>query len=91
MTRAKTVRRCTLRHVAVDSGYCCPLWRLSEQLRQVGLGVGQVKRLDYLKYVLCIRFEEARNEELGIAFQSKSIEQIRRDFEEKNGSIFLSL
>jgi hypothetical protein len=77
--------------VAVDSGYCCPLWRLSEQLQQVGLGVGQVKRLDYLKYVLGIRLEEARNEELGIAFQSKSIEQIRQEFEAKNGSIFLSL
>jgi hypothetical protein len=91
LTRAKTVRRCTLRHVAVDAGYCCQLWRLSEQLRQAGLGLGRVKRLDYLKYVLDIRSEEAKNEELGIAFEHKSIEQIRKDFEEKNGSIFLSL
>jgi hypothetical protein len=64
---------------------------MSEQMKAAGTSGGKVKKKAYLKYVLEVRADESLADQLGIKFPHKSIEQIRRDFEEKNDSIFLSL
>jgi hypothetical protein len=42
-------------------------------------------------YALDIRHNEAEKEELGVVYQPKTIDQIRQEFENKNGSVFGSL
>ena len=64
---------------------------MSEQMEAAGSGRGKVKKKEYLKFVLEVREDESLADQLGIKFQHKTLEQIRQDFEAKNGSIFLSL
>jgi len=64
---------------------------MSEQMEAAGSGRGKVKKKAYLKYVLEVREDESLADQLGIKFPHKTLEQIRKDFEEKNGSILLSL
>ena len=64
---------------------------MSEQMEAAGSGRGKVKKKAYLKYVLEVREDENLADQLGIKFPHKTLEQIRKEFEEKNDSIFLSL
>ena len=64
---------------------------MSEQMEAAGSGRGKVKKKAYLKYVLEVREDESLADQLGIKFPHKTLEQIRKEFEEKNDSIFLSL
>ena len=50
---------------------------------------GKVKKQAYLKYLLAIREEESLALQQGIRIPHKSVEQIRKEFEEKNGSIYV--
>ena len=90
-TRLISARFCTQHHKSVKPRECCEQWEMSEQMQAAGTSGGKVKKKAYLKYVLEVRADESLADQLGIKFPHKSIEQIRRDFEEKNGSIFLSL
>ena len=59
-------------------------------MEAAGSGRGKVKKKAYLKYVLEVREDERLADQLGlIQFPHKSIEQIRKDFEERNGSIYV--
>ena len=69
----------------------CKQWAMSEQMQAAGLSGGKVKKKAYLKYVLEVREDESLADQLGIKFPHKSIKQIRKDFEEKNGSIYVTL
>ena len=72
---------------------------MSEQMEAAGSGRGKVKKKAYLKYVLEVREDERlrvgeRSSGMSLAdqliqFPHKSIEQIRKDFEERNGSIYV--
>jgi hypothetical protein len=75
---------------------------MSEQMEAAGSGGGKVKKKAYLKYVLDVREDERLRvgerssgislaDQLKIQFPHKSLEQIRKDFEEKNGSIYVTL
>ena len=91
LTRLMSSRFCLQHHKKVKPRECCEQWTMSEQMEAAGSGGGKVKKKAYLKYVLEVRADESLADQLGIKFPHKSIEQIRKDFEEKNGSIFLSL
>ena len=62
---------------------------MSEQMQAAGLSGGKVKKKAYLKYVLDVREDESLADQLKIQFPHKSISQIRREFEAKNGSIYV--
>lgn len=91
LTRLISSRFCLQHQKKVKPRGHCKQWAMSEQMEAAGSGRGKVKKKAYLKYVLQVREDESLADQLGIKFPHKSIEQIRRDFEEKNDSIFLSL
>ena len=91
LTRLVLARYCSQHHEKVKPRECCEQWEMSEQMEAAGSGRGKVKKKAYLKYVLDVREDESLADQLGIKFPHKSIEQIRRDYEEKNGSIYVTL
>ena len=102
LTRLLLARYCTQHQKKVKPRECCEQWEMSEQMQAAGLSGGKVKKKAYLKFVLQVRADERLRvgerssgmslaDQLGIKFPHKSLEQIRRDFEEKNGSIYVTL
>ena len=91
LTRLVLARYCSQLHEKVKPRECCEQWEMSEQMEAAGSGGGKVKKKAYLKYVLDVREDESLADQLGIKFPHKSIGQIRKDFEEKNGSIYVTL
>ena len=100
LTRLISSRFCLKRHKSVKPKLHCQQWEMSEQMEAAGSGRGMVKKKAYLKYVLEVREDERLRvgerssgirlaEQLKIQFPHKSIEQIRKDFEERNGSIYV--
>ena len=91
LTRLVLARYCSQHHEKVKPRECCEQWEMSEQMEAAGSGGGKVKKKAYLKYVLDVREDESLADQLGLKFPHKSIGQIRKDFEEKNGSIYVTL
>lgn len=91
LTRLVLARYCSQHHEKVKPRECCEQWEMSEQMEAAGSGGGKVKKKAYLKYVLDVREDESLADQLGIKSPHKSIDQIRKDFEEKNGSIYVTL
>lgn len=89
LTRLISSRFCLEHLKKVKPKEWCEQWAMSEQLEAAGSAGGKVKKRSYLKYVLEVRADESLADQLKIQFPHKSIEQIRRDFEEKNGSIYV--
>ena len=89
LTRLLSARFCSLHQKKVKPREGCKQWEMSEQMQAAGLSGGKVKQKAYLKYVLDVREDESLADQLGIKFPHKSIGQIRKDFEEKNGSIYV--
>jgi len=90
LTRLMSSRFCLQHDKSVKPRECCEQWAMSEQMEAAGLGRGKVKKKAYLRYVLEVREDESLAEQLGLSqYPHKSIEQIRKDFEEKNGSIYV--
>ena len=91
LTRLVLARYCSLHRKKVKPRECCEQWEMSEQMQAAGTSGGKVKKKAYLQYVMAVRDDESLADQLKIQFPHKSIEQIRRDFEEKNGSIYVTL
>ena len=89
LTRLMTARFCMQHQKSVKPRECCYEWALSEQLEAAGSAGGKVKRKAYLKFVLEVREEESLADQRGLHIVHKTIDQIRREFEEKNGSIYI--
>ena len=89
-TRLISARFCTQHHKSVKPRGHCKQWEMSEQMQAAGSSGGKVKKKAYLQYVMSVREDESLAEQLGLSqYPHKSIEQIRKDFEEKHGSIFV--
>lgn len=91
LTRLMTSRYCLQHHKSVKPNGYCKQWAMSEQMEAAGRGGGQVKCRAYLRYLIEVRADESLADQLGIRAPHKTIDQIRQEFENKNGSIFLSL
>ena len=91
LTRLVLARYCSQHHEKVKPRECCKQWEISEQMQAAGSAGGKVKKKAYLQYVLEVREDESLADQLKIQFPHKSLEQIRKDFEEKNGSIYVTL
>ena len=89
LTRLILARYCTKHCKSVKPRECCSQWEMSEQMQAAGSSGGKVKKKAYLQYVLEVREDESLADQLKIQFPHKSLEQIRKDFEEKNGSIYV--
>ena len=89
LTRLMTARFCTKHHKGVKPKCCCEQWAISDQLEAAGRGGGQVKRREYLRYLLEVRSDESLADQLGIRTPHKSIDQIRSEFEKNHGSIYI--
>ena len=91
LTRLISSRFCLQHQKKVKPRECCEQWEMSEQMQAAGLSGGKVKKKTYLKFVLQVREDESLADQLKVQIPHKTLVQIRRDFEEKNGSIYLSL
>ena len=89
LTKLAASRFCLMHHKSVKPRGYCEQWKMSEQLEAAGSSGGKVKKQAYLKYLLAIREEESLALQQGIRIPHKSVEQIRKEFEEKNGSIYV--
>ena len=63
---------------------------MSDQMKAAGKSGGKIKHRKYLAYLASIREEEALARQLGTVFLPKSVEAIRREFEQEHGSILLT-
>ena len=90
-TRLISARFCTQHQKKVKPRECCKQWEISEQMQAAGSAGGKVKKKAYLQYVLEVREDESLADQLKIQFPHKSLEQIRKDCEEKNGAIYVTL
>ncbi len=90
-------RICKMSQERVKTKTVCDQYVMSESLQQVGRRGAGIKKKPYLDYVLNIRLDEeeavvreqCKPEECRKEVVSRTIEQIRRDFEKQNGSIYL--
>ena len=89
LTKLATARFCQLHHKSVKARGWCEQWKMSEQLEAAGSAGGKIKKQAYLKYLLQVREDESLSLQQGILKPHKSLEQIRKEFEEKNGSIYV--
>lgn len=52
---------------------------------------GKVKKKQYLDYLVRVRYEEQRARDIGMRIAWKSIAEIRKEFEEQYGSIYVEM
>ena len=87
-TRLMTKRLCTKTNQEVDPYDECEKWLMGDQLKQVGSARGQVKKLDYLQYLVKAREEEEKLKANGEKIEPKSISEIRASYVKGFGSIY---
>lgn len=83
LTRLMLSRYCSKRKKKVNPSDVCSKWTMSEQLQMAGSGKGRVKCMEYLNYALSNSLLDSP--------QHKSIEQIRAEFEQKVGPVFINI
>lgn len=82
-------RRCTIREEKVKHNQACSLWQMSMPLKLAGIGMGMIKRREYLLYYTEQRVEELRRRDAGEHVRARKTETIRKEFESNNCSIYL--
>ena len=65
------------------------LSRRAKKILKANLPKGQVKKKEYLNYLVSVRNDEQLARNLGIRFSYKSIDEIRAEYESKYGSIYI--
>ena len=86
------MRWCSKRKAEVAAGNYCNRWRMSKQMDQAGTpGGGQVKRREYLMYVLEVREREHLAEKQGNKVAPMTLEEIRQLFEQEHGTIYVNI
>ena len=87
-------RACPIHDLYVDADHVCDQWEMDYNTSQAGVCRGRVHQKEYLMFALAIRLDEAgealkakkRDEP---APEPRSIESIRREYEEDFGSTVL--
>ena len=70
--------------------HMCHDWQMSQAMKGAGTSGGKIKRREYLMFALEIRYEEQEAEDNQLPVVAKSIEEIRSEYENQYGSIFLN-
>ena len=63
----------------------------ARKILKADLPKGQVKRKEYLNYLIGVRCAEFDLRDHGVKLVHKSIEEIREEFESKFGSIYINI
>lgn len=90
-TRLMTTRHCMKLNKEVTPLGVCEHWRMNKQLNQVGSTQGQIKRREYLMYLIYVRVKEQEMLDKGDKVVPKNIAEIRKEYEKEHGSIYLNL
>lgn len=64
---------------------------MKEKRSVAGLSRGPVKKHEYLMYLASVRDSEALALQLGHKIKPRSIEEIRSEFEQEHGSIYINI
>lgn len=91
LSKAKHVRFCTQHEKEVKACGLCSLWEMSKQVQLAGWSQGRVKRKEYLEYLLTECEDRKTATQLGLHVVVKSIEELRVEFEQEQGSIYINL
>lgn len=86
-----TRRTCQLTDMLVEPGDVCADWQLNSCLKNVGKEKGRIKSKAYLDFILKKRLAEDYRIELGVLSEDdrQPVKEIRREYEEKYGSIYM--
>ena len=81
------IRICSLMQIQVSQQMKCPKWAVDKQLRQFAIGMGQVKRREYLVFVLGIRMKEQEAIDNGALLPDDvaTLDSLRKRFEAETG------
>jgi hypothetical protein len=92
LSKADVLRYCVRHEKEVSSSGLCSLWEMSKQAQLAGWSQGQVKRKEYLMYLMEMRMEEQRQRDDGIKVRERKTETIRKAFEaDSNTSIYVKI
>ena len=80
-TRLMTRRQCLVHDKEVKP----------KKMKAAGLGGGRIKRREYLKYLALVRGDENIAKQNGLKIMPKSVDAIRREFEQEHGSIYINI
>jgi hypothetical protein len=64
---------------------------MSRQLRKLEFTQGKVKSREYLMHLVDVRVKEAELKERGEQVTPKTIVEIRAEFEQEHGSIYINI
>ena len=82
-------RCCQLTNKRVKAKQVCKKWQMSEQLGMLGCAHGKVQCREYQLTLLEVRASEHLAQMRGLTIPHKSLEEIRKDFEQEHGSRFI--
>lgn len=84
-------RKC-LRHLCLTKAHnVCSDWEMNFPSRQAGASEGKVKKREYQLFLLEVRQREAAATKQGNRVTRLSIGEIRQQFEEEHGTIYMNL
>lgn len=84
-------RKCLKHLCQVKAHNVCADWEMNKPSQKAGASEGKVKRREYLMYVLEVRQREAAAAKQGNRVTRLSIGEIRQQFEEEHGTIYMNL
>lgn len=84
-------RKCLKHLCQVKAHNVCADWEMNKPSQKAGASEGKVKRREYLMYVLEVRQREAAAAEQGNRVTRLSIGEIRQQFEEEHGTIYMNI
>ena len=93
MMNSEAERICMRYKKKIDSDDCCKNWELNPKLQNAGLGIGRVKSWRYLTYYRerWIQQREALERGEIDGRQMKCAGEIRQEFEQEHGSIYVEI
>lgn len=84
------VRHCLLTGRRIRAKKVCDCWIMSNQLAQLGMETGGIKCRAYQLHMMSVRVEEAEMMGADTEVTQASVEEIRKDYEEQYGSIYIN-
>ena len=84
-------RKCLKHLCLVKAHNVCADWEMNKPSQKAGASEGKVKCREYLMYVLEVREREHLAEKQGNRVTRLSIGEIRQQFEEEHGTIYMNL
>ena len=86
-------RQCSLNGNPVAASDCCDHWEMEKGLQNAGRGGGKVKKCHYLVFYMERWLEQRHAYESGeiSAAELRSDEDIRKEYEEEHGSIYINI